>query len=154
MRCAISTICPTLPAFVYQLSKRSLDVRARLSGEASVPDDFQRRRSHPPASRPGESGIFVPYCRWGPNVVNLAQEKKPQETWAVRGIAAEPEARGSEHVHQIHYLHARHTGRLRIDAGKFPAQIKLGARAVGRLQSEIQAWLAERLGGSRGGASV
>ena len=35
--------------------------------------------------------------------------------------------------------------------GKFPKPIKLGARASGWLESEIDAWLAQRVADSRGG---
>ena len=34
---------------------------------------------------------------------------------------------------------------LRIEQGKFPKQISLGARAVGWLESEIDAWLVARV---------
>ena len=35
-------------------------------------------------------------------------------------------------------------------AGKFPKSISLGARSVGWLQSEVDAWIAERIAQSRG----
>lgn len=40
----------------------------------------------------------------------------------------------------------------RIRAGDFPKQIKLGSRAVGFLQSEIDAWINARIAASRGAA--
>jgi prophage regulatory protein len=50
------------------------------------------------------------------------------------------------------------TGRSRssiyadVKAGKFPAPISIGARAVGWLDSEIDAWIADCVANSRGGA--
>lgn len=38
---------------------------------------------------------------------------------------------------------------LRISEGSFPKPIRLGARAVGWLESEIEAWLSERIKASR-----
>ncbi len=40
---------------------------------------------------------------------------------------------------------SRSTIYLRIQEGAFPRPIKLGARAVGWLENEIEAWLAERM---------
>ena len=40
---------------------------------------------------------------------------------------------------------SRSTIYLRIYEGTFPRPIKLGARAVGWLENEIEAWLAERM---------
>ena len=40
-----------------------------------------------------------------------------------------------------------------IDKGSFPSQIKLGPRSVGWVESEIQAWLHNRIAESRGGMS-
>jgi prophage regulatory protein len=40
---------------------------------------------------------------------------------------------------------SRSTIYLRIQEGTFPRPIKLGARAVGWLENEIEAWLAARL---------
>lgn len=37
----------------------------------------------------------------------------------------------------------------RIEAGEFPKQIKLGAKAVAWLEHEIQAWIDERIAESR-----
>jgi prophage regulatory protein len=31
-------------------------------------------------------------------------------------------------------------------SGKFPASVKLGARAIGFVESEIDGWIAERIG--------
>ena len=48
---------------------------------------------------------------------------------------------------------SRSTIYLRIKAGEFPAQVCLGARAVGWLEAEIERWIAtqvERSRGSRG----
>lgn len=39
---------------------------------------------------------------------------------------------------------SRSTIYLRIKHGEFPKQIKLGSRAVGWLEEEIDAWIAER----------
>ena len=40
---------------------------------------------------------------------------------------------------------SRSTIYLRIQEGNFPRPIKLGARAVGWLENEIEAWLAARM---------
>ena len=40
---------------------------------------------------------------------------------------------------------SRSTIYLRIQEGTFPRPIKLGARAVGWLENEIEAWLAARM---------
>ena len=40
---------------------------------------------------------------------------------------------------------SRSTIYLRIQEGTFPRPIKLGARAVGWVENEIEAWLAERI---------
>ena len=40
---------------------------------------------------------------------------------------------------------SRSTIYLRIQEGTFPRQVNLGARAVGWLENEIDAWLAARL---------
>ncbi len=40
---------------------------------------------------------------------------------------------------------SRSTIYLRIQEGAFPRPIKLGARAVGWLENEIEAWLATRM---------
>ena len=44
---------------------------------------------------------------------------------------------------------ARSTIYDRIKAGDFPAQVSLGARAVGWLESDIEAWIARRVEQSR-----
>jgi prophage regulatory protein len=50
------------------------------------------------------------------------------------------------------------TGRSRssiyadIKAGRFVAPIRIGARAVGWLQHEVEEWIAARIAESRGGA--
>lgn len=44
---------------------------------------------------------------------------------------------------------SRSTVYLMISKGKFPAPISLGDRAVGWLESEIDAWLEERIEASR-----
>jgi len=51
---------------------------------------------------------------------------------------------------------SRSTIYQRMKDGTFPAPISLGAKAVGWLENEITAWLAERIKASRGasGASV
>ena len=38
----------------------------------------------------------------------------------------------------------------RVQAGEFPAQIALGARAVGWLESDIEAWIAAKVERSKG----
>lgn len=45
---------------------------------------------------------------------------------------------------------SRSTIYLYIAQGKFPAQICLGSRSVGWLESEIEEWLLERIENSRG----
>ena len=40
----------------------------------------------------------------------------------------------------------------KMDDGTFPRNIKLSARSVGWLESEVQAFLQERISASRGGA--
>ena len=44
---------------------------------------------------------------------------------------------------------ARSTIYLRISEGSFPKPIRLGVRTVGWLESEIEAWLSERIKASR-----
>jgi prophage regulatory protein len=41
-----------------------------------------------------------------------------------------------------------------ISAGKFPAQINLGARAVGWVDEDISAWMARRIAESRCGIAA
>lgn len=44
---------------------------------------------------------------------------------------------------------SRSTIYLRITQGTFPKPVSLGARAVGWIEAEIDAWLAERIAASR-----
>lgn len=44
---------------------------------------------------------------------------------------------------------SRSTLYLRIAEGRFPAPVSLGGRAVGWIDTEIDAWLAERVAASR-----
>ena len=44
---------------------------------------------------------------------------------------------------------SRSTIYLRIKAGEFPAQVSLGARAVGWLEAEIERWIATQVERSR-----
>ena len=46
---------------------------------------------------------------------------------------------------------ARSTIYDRIKAGSFPAQVSLGARAVGWLESDIEAWISGQVKRSRAG---
>jgi len=46
---------------------------------------------------------------------------------------------------------ARSTLYERIKAGEFPAQVSLGARAVGWLESDIEAWIGAQVERSRKG---
>jgi prophage regulatory protein len=46
---------------------------------------------------------------------------------------------------------ARSTLFERIKAGEFPAQVSLGARAVGWLESDIEAWIGAQVERSRKG---
>lgn len=48
---------------------------------------------------------------------------------------------------------SRSTIYLRVAEGTFPAPISLGARAVGWVESEISAWLADRIEASRRAAA-
>lgn len=41
-----------------------------------------------------------------------------------------------------------------IAAGTFPAPIRLGARSVGWLESEVEAWIAQRIAASRRGGDA
>lgn len=45
----------------------------------------------------------------------------------------------------------RSTIYAKIAAGEFPASIRLGARSVGWVESEISDWLRSRIAASRGG---
>lgn len=44
---------------------------------------------------------------------------------------------------------SRSTIYLRIGEGTFPAPVKLGERAVGWIQAEVDAWVAQRIEASR-----
>lgn len=44
---------------------------------------------------------------------------------------------------------SRSTIYFRISEGTFPAPVRLGARAVGWIESEISDWLADRINASR-----
>ncbi|MCC7000883.1 MAG: AlpA family transcriptional regulator [Gemmatimonadaceae bacterium] len=46
---------------------------------------------------------------------------------------------------------ARSTIYQRMKCGEFPVQISLGPRSVGWLESDIEAWIASRVEGSRKG---
>jgi prophage regulatory protein len=48
---------------------------------------------------------------------------------------------------------SRSTLYLRIAEGRFPAPVSLGGRAVGWIDTEIDAWLAERVAASREGGA-
>lgn len=41
-----------------------------------------------------------------------------------------------------------------VKKGKFPAPIRIGDRAIGWIESEVDAWLQERVKASRAAASV
>lgn len=45
---------------------------------------------------------------------------------------------------------SRSTIYLRLSEGRFPAPVKLGGRAVGWVESEIQAWLTEQVSNRSG----
>lgn len=47
---------------------------------------------------------------------------------------------------------ARSTIYERIKAGEFPAQVSLGARAVGWVEAEVEAWIAAQIERSRAGS--
>ena len=48
---------------------------------------------------------------------------------------------------------SRSTIYLRVSQGTFPRPVSLGARAVGWVEEEIQAWLAERIAARRRAAA-
>ncbi len=48
---------------------------------------------------------------------------------------------------------SRSTIYLRVSQGTFPRPVRLGGRAVGWLEEEIQSWLAERIAASRKAAA-
>ncbi|HBH27053.1 MAG TPA: AlpA family transcriptional regulator [Rhodospirillaceae bacterium] len=45
---------------------------------------------------------------------------------------------------------SRSTLYARMARGQFPAQVALGPRAVGWLEAEVNAWLAQRIAAARG----
>ena len=45
---------------------------------------------------------------------------------------------------------ARSTIHLRVAAGSFPKPVRLGARAVDWIESEVDAWIREQIAASRG----
>ena len=47
---------------------------------------------------------------------------------------------------------SRSTIHVRVANGSFPQPIRLGARAVGWLESEVDAWIREQIAASRGNA--
>ena len=47
---------------------------------------------------------------------------------------------------------SRSTIYVRLDQGRFPRPVSLGARAVGWLESEVDEWIRERIAASRGDA--
>ena len=48
---------------------------------------------------------------------------------------------------------SRSTIYLRVSQGTFPRPVRLGGRAVGWVEEEIQSWLAERIAASRKAAA-
>ena len=47
---------------------------------------------------------------------------------------------------------SRSTIYVRLDQGRFPQPVSLGARAVGWIEAEVDEWIRERIDESRGGA--
>ncbi len=47
---------------------------------------------------------------------------------------------------------SRSTIYVRLDQGRFPRPVSLGARAVGWIESEVDEWIRERIADSRSGA--
>ena len=45
---------------------------------------------------------------------------------------------------------SRSTIYVRLDQGRFPRPVSLGARAVGWIEAEIEEWMRERIADSRG----
>ena len=41
---------------------------------------------------------------------------------------------------------------MRLDEGRFPQPVSLGARAVGWIEAEVDEWMRERIEASRDGA--
>ncbi|MCZ0936605.1 MAG: AlpA family transcriptional regulator [Gemmatimonadetes bacterium] len=48
---------------------------------------------------------------------------------------------------------SRSTIYVRLDQGRFPRPVSLGARAVGWLESEVDEWIQERIAASRDGVA-
>ena len=48
---------------------------------------------------------------------------------------------------------SRSTIYIRLDQGRFPRPVSLGARAVGWIESEVDEWIRERIAASREGAA-
>ncbi len=46
---------------------------------------------------------------------------------------------------------SRSTIYVRLEQGRFPQPVSLGARAVGWIETEIEEWMRERIAESRGG---
>ena len=46
---------------------------------------------------------------------------------------------------------SRSTIYVRLDEGRFPRPVSLGARAVGWIEAEVDEWMRERINRSRGG---
>lgn len=59
------------------------------------------------------------------------------------------EHRSASVILRLNQVMARSTLYERIKDGAFPAQISLGARAVGWLESDIEAWIARQVDISR-----
>lgn len=55
---------------------------------------------------------------------------------------------------QLRVPYSRSTIYLKIARGEFPQPINLGARAVAWLESDIDAWIASRIGKSRAESCV
>ena len=45
---------------------------------------------------------------------------------------------------------SRSTIYVRLDQGRFPQPVSLGARAVGWIEAEVDGWMRERIAASRG----
>ena len=62
--------------------------------------------------------------------------------------------RNPENILRLHAVKARcglsrSTIYLRVASGDFPSPISLGARSIGWLESEVNAWIAARIAGHR-----
>lgn len=49
---------------------------------------------------------------------------------------------------------SRSTIYVRLDQGRFPKPVSLGARAVGWIESEVDEWIRERIAESRGDSTA